>query len=81
MSKKKKPDTKLDFRGTVLELWQACGDRKSWDTGLTDRLAKTLMWIACNHREPVGWSQATFEAAMDNYSRRAVLLGRLGFGS
>ena len=67
----------FDFKQCLLDLWEACSDRASWESGLTDVLAKKLLYASVQSREPEGWSQSQFDAAMHNYAIRKVLIGRL----
>ncbi len=70
----KQPDTVIDFKETVTEFWLACGDRTAWQSGLVERLAKNLMFLATQPNCP-NWNQTQFEAAMSNYTNRKIIMG------
>ena len=58
-------DHQFSCRETVRELWAACSDRQSWLSGLTDRIAKRLTWLATQPCDD--WDQTAFEGAMEVY--------------
>lgn len=66
------PDATFSFSESFKEFWQACGDKASWTSGLTDRIAKRMMWLA--GQNVPDWNQDQFEAAMSNYGRRKLYL-------
>lgn len=68
-------DSMFDFMETIRELWATCSDKSSWESGLTERLAKRLTYMASI--SPPDWDQAMFEGAMINFGRRKVLMGDL----
>jgi hypothetical protein len=69
-------DHQFSCRETVRELWAACSDRSSWLSGLTDRIAQRLAWLASQPCDD--WDQTVFEGAMINYGHRRVLFDVYG---
>lgn len=59
----------MDFRETLTDFWDACGDRPSWESGLTDVLAKKLLLVA-TETELTDDERISVEGAMINYGRR-----------
>lgn len=63
----------MRFRETLTEFWHACGDRASWESGLTDVLAKKLVFIA-TETDLTNDERISFSGAIINYGHRKALL-------
>ena len=63
-----------EIKNKALELWEEAGKKASWQCGLVDRIAKTLMHYSIT-RDLSDKESAMIEAALHNYAMRKVLLG------